>query len=414
MRKLLLVVACGLLSAGLFAQNIDEIRNTWVLGQVKKAKEDVDKAMANAKFNSKPEAWLLKASIYAALAGDKDMAAQSEVLMAEAVNSFNTYKQKDPEYKLLKSENSFYAGTPGTIYTTYFNNGIAGYNKKDWAAAAKQFKLAVEMSDFLIAQKMITIPIDTNALLLAGASAQNAELGDEAVGYYGKLADIKVAGEDYEFIYPYLVEHYAKKGDQAKKDKYLAVGRQLYPKNTYWCNLPLIEAGEDTLKIFAAYDQMIKDGCAGYDTYYDYARELYNYIHFGKSKPADPAKYEAKLMEVLKKSIETKETPEANLLMCRIHYLAISDLIEQYNAVKGTKPEDVKKRTDIAAKLNAKYEELIPYANAAFDVYDAKATLKPGEKANFKIVTNMIVEYWVNKKDKEKQKKYEEKLKSIE
>lgn len=414
MRKLLLVVVCGLLSAGVMAQSIDEIRNVWLLGQVKKAKEDVDKAMNNAKFNAKAESWLLKASIYSALSGDKDMAAQSEALMTEAVNSFNTYKQKDPEFKLLKGENSFYTGTPGNIYTSYFNNGITGYNKKDWAGAAKQFMLAVEMSDFLIAQKMIAIPVDTNAILLAGASAQNAEMMDDAVKYYGRLAEIKVAGEENEFIYPYLVEYYMKKGDLANKDKYLAIGRQLYPKNTYWCNIPLIEAGEDTLKIFDAYEQMITGNCADNVTYYDYAREIYNYIHFSKSKPQDPAKHETRMIEVLKKSIELKATPEANLLMCRIYYFPINDLIEAYNNTKGTKPEDVKKRADINAKLNAKYDEMIPYANAAFEIYDSKASLKGGEKANFKIVTNMILEYWTNKKDKEKAKKYEDRMKEIE
>jgi len=109
-----------------------------------------------------------------------------------------------------------------------------------------------------------------------------------------------------------------------------------------------------------------------------------------------------------------KSTPEANLLMCRIHYFPINDLIEEYNNTKGTKPEDVKKRADINAKLNAKYDEMIPYANAAYEIYDAKATLKGGEKANFKIVTNMILEYWTNKKDKEKAKKYEDRMKAIE
>ncbi|TMI62825.1 MAG: hypothetical protein E6H07_15585 [Bacteroidetes bacterium] len=414
MRKLLLVVVCGLVGTGLFAQSIEDVQKTWLLGQVKKAKEEVDKGMNNAKFSAKAEAWLLKASIYSALAGDKDMAAQSDALMQEAVNAFNTYKQKDPEFKILKGENSLYSGTPGNIYTAYFNNGIAGYNKKDWAAAAKQFKLAVEMSDFLIAQKMIAIPVDTNALLLAGASSQNAENGDDAVKYYSRLADIKVAGEENEFIYPYMVEHYMKKGDVANRDKYLAIGRQLYPKNPYWCNIPLIEAGEDTLKIMDAYEKMITSDCADNITYYEYAREIYNYIHFGKSKPQDPAKYEKRMIEVLKKSIELKSTPEANLLMCRIHYFPINDLIEEYNNTKGTKPEDVKKRADINAKLNAKYDEMIPYANAAYEIYDAKATLKGGEKANFKIVTNMILEYWTNKKDKEKAKKYEDRMKAIE
>ena len=414
MRKFLLVAACGLISTGLFSQTIEEVKNEWVLGQLKKAKEDVDKIMTNAKLNSKPEAWLLKAAIYASLSGDKDMAAQSEALLQEAVNTFNSYKQKDPELKILKAENSFYTSTPGTIYGAYFNAGVAGYNKKDWAGAFKNFKTAVELSDFLIANKLSTYPIDTNAILLAGASAQNAEKPDDAVLYYGRLADAKITGEENEFFYPFLVDYYSKKGDKEKKDKYLAIGRQLYPKDTYWCNIPLIEAGNDTLKIFSAYEQMITGSCADNITYYDYAREIYNYVNFSKTKPQNSANLESRMMEVLKKSIELKSTPEANLLMCRILFFPINQYIEDYNAVKGTKPEDVKKRADINVKLNAKYEEMLPYAMAAFDYYDSKASLKGGEKANFKIVTNMILEYWTNKKDKDKTKLYEDKLKTIE
>ena len=38
-----------------------------ILQQYKKAKEDLDKNMGNAKFTSKPEAYLLKAAVYAGL-----------------------------------------------------------------------------------------------------------------------------------------------------------------------------------------------------------------------------------------------------------------------------------------------------------------------------------------------------------
>ena len=173
MRKLLIAAVLSLLSAGLFAQDIETIRNMWLIGQNKKAKEEIDKAMTNAKFSAKPEAWLLKSSIYTNLSADKEMAAQSATLLQEAVTCFNTYKQKEPDFKLLKAESSYYSGTPGIIYSSYFNNGIALFNTKDWANAFIKFELAVGMSDFLIATKLINYPIDTNAVLLAGASAQD-------------------------------------------------------------------------------------------------------------------------------------------------------------------------------------------------------------------------------------------------
>ena len=416
MRKLLFAAALSLISAGLFAQDIEEIRKMWLVGQLKKSKDDIDKAMANAKFNAKPEAWLLKSSIYASLSADKEMAAQKDEFLKESIASFNTYKQKEPDFKILKGENSYYSGTPGILYSNYFNSGLEAFNKKEWAKAFTQFESAVAMSDFLIATKMITATIDTSGTLLAGASAQNSEQIDKAVFYYTKLADIKLSGSDNEFIYPFLVEYYLKKGDAQNKEKFIAIGRQLFPNNNYWCNVPLIEAGNDTLKIFTAYEKMIADKCATHETYYDYARELYNYTYFSKTKPspADAAKYEARMNEMVAKSLELKSTAEGNFLKCRILFIHVNDLVDKYNAVgKGTKPEDVKKRNEITAQLDAKYEELLPYANAAYDFYDSNPKLKGGEKVNFKVVTNMLIEYWTNKKDKEKVKKYEDRQKTI-
>jgi hypothetical protein len=413
MRKLLFAAALSLISAGLFAQDIESIRNMWLVGQLKKSKDDIDKAMANAKFNAKPEAWLLKSSIYASLSADKDMAAQSADLLKESIISFDTYKQKEPDYKILKAENSYYSGTPGILYSSYFNSGLEAFNKKEWAKAFTQFEAAVAMSDFLIATKMITAAVDTSGTLLAGASAQNSEQMDKAVHYYTKLANIKLGGSDNEFMYPFLVEYYLKKGDTQNKEKYIAIGRELYPNNNYWCNVPLIEAGEDTLKIFAAYEKMIVDKCGNFETYYDYARELYNYTYFSKTKPVEAPKYEARMNEMVAKSLELKETAEANFLKCRILFIHVNDLVDKYNAVKGTKPEDVKKRNEITAQLDAKYEELLPYANKTYDFYDTNPKLKGGEKVNFKVVTNMLIEYWTNKKDKEKIKKYEDRQAAI-
>ena len=413
MRKLLFAAALSIISAGLFAQDIESIRNMWLVGQIKKSKDDIDKAMANAKFNAKPEAWLLKSSIYASLSADKEMAAQKAEFLKESIVSFDTYKQKEPDFKLLKAENSYYASTPGILYSSYFNSGLDAFNKKEWAKALTQFESAVAMSDFLIATKMITASVDTSGTLLAGASAQNSEQMDKAVFYYTKLANIKLGGSDNEFMYPFLVEYYVKKGDAQNKEKFIALGRELFPNNPYWCNVPLIEAGEDTLKIFAAYEKMIVDKCSNFETYYDYARELYNYTFFSKTKPADAAKYEARMNEMVTKSLELKQTAEANFLKCRILFLHVNELVDQYNAVKGTKPEDIKKRNEITAKLDAKYEELLPYANKAYEFYDTNPKLKGGEKVNFKVVTNMLIEYWTNKKDKVKAKQYEDRQATI-
>ena len=70
MKKITFTLTMLMLALFLQAQTYDEIKQYVLLAQYKKAKEDVDKRMTNAKFASKPEAYILKATIYAALAAD--------------------------------------------------------------------------------------------------------------------------------------------------------------------------------------------------------------------------------------------------------------------------------------------------------------------------------------------------------
>src|SRR5687768_16371103 len=86
------------------AQSYDEIKNYVLLGQYKKAKEDIDKRMTNAKFAGKPEAYILKATIYSALAADSATQKTPEAapLRAESEAAFQKYREMDPKLELVK------------------------------------------------------------------------------------------------------------------------------------------------------------------------------------------------------------------------------------------------------------------------------------------------------------------------
>ena len=64
----LFVAICATLATE--AQTIESVKTMLTLQQYTKAKEELDKGMGNAKFNSKPEAYMLKCCVYAALAMD--------------------------------------------------------------------------------------------------------------------------------------------------------------------------------------------------------------------------------------------------------------------------------------------------------------------------------------------------------
>ena len=65
-KSLLLIFAFAISFAG-WTQNYDPVKTLVMLNQLDKAKTDLDKAFTNAKYTSKPEAFILKTAIYASV-----------------------------------------------------------------------------------------------------------------------------------------------------------------------------------------------------------------------------------------------------------------------------------------------------------------------------------------------------------
>ena len=157
MKKALLLVAICLSASILKAQTVESVKTFLMLNQFKKAKEDLDKAMGNAKFSSKAEAHILKASIYAALSLDEEFKGKptGDQLLEDAVAAYNKYKEMDKELKLV-ADNP-YDNAPINIYSSYYSSGYEKYKEKNWEAAFPKLQRAVEMSDYLITKNVIII-----------------------------------------------------------------------------------------------------------------------------------------------------------------------------------------------------------------------------------------------------------------
>jgi tetratricopeptide (TPR) repeat protein len=191
MKKLLLsfgLMASGYL--GLMAQKYDEAKNMMMLQQYDKAKESVDKNWSNPKYLAKPEAYILKASIYAQLGNMPDKGDAGKAMVDEAEGLYQEYLKKDPARSLINDP--AYANTPVVLYTNYINRGIAEYNKKDYKKALSLFEKSLFYSSYLNETKIANLPLDTTGQLLAGAAAQNigdAEHDKIAMSHYKVLAD---------------------------------------------------------------------------------------------------------------------------------------------------------------------------------------------------------------------------------
>ena len=100
-----------------------------------------------------------------------------------------------------------------------------------------------------------------------------------------------------------------------------------------------------------------------------------------------------------------------------VRYLSekVYRLEDEGRLIKGTKPEDVKKRQAIITQTNALWDKLAPYAQQAFNGYTSKPKeqMKGYEKGNLKFVSNVLVDYYTMKKDAAKAKTYQDKMKEL-
>src|SRR5439155_5596593 len=124
-------------------------------------------------------------------------------------------------------------------------------------------------------------------------------------------------------------------GDKVNRDKYLAIGKELYPNDSFWCEAELLEANDDKKKMFVIYDRLLSGPCGTYKMYYNYAVDLFNYSYAGDT-PVDFAVTQARLTEILKKTLAINSTAEANLLMSRHIFASINKYYDAIADIKGT------------------------------------------------------------------------------
>jgi hypothetical protein len=408
------LLAC-FFSVALFAQDLPEIRDMAGKNQWDKAKEGIDKYLANEKNKLKGEAWYMRSVIYNSISRDPKFSSLVADPRMEAFNAYKKYLELDKdafEGKLNQHATLF------DVAFGYLGKASETFNSKSFDEALANFKSAEIVEEYIVRKgfsynDFVFPAYDTQLYLNVAASAVNAKKEDIALEYYQKIADKRIKSAGYEEIYRYIVDRYQDKKDMVNRDKYMAIGKEVYPNDPYWTQSELEEAGTDKQKLFAKYDKLIADNPTDYSLHYNYVVEMYNYAFVGDKRPDDYAAIDARLPIVAKKTIELNSTSEANMLMCRYHFAHINDLLDTYNAIKGTKPEDIKKKKDLTEAVNKRYDEMLPFATAIFDMMAAKPTLKPGEKGSFKLATSMLLEYWERKDDKAKIKFYQDKLKEI-
>ena len=191
----------------------------------------------------------------------------------------------------------------------------------------------------------------------------------------------------------------------------MQLGRELFPADDRWYQMELDEIDvKDKKALFAKYDDLMAKYPDKYLMTYNYAVELFNYTYAADTKPADYKDVQKKIEAVLKATIAAnKSYPEANVLMARHFYNVLYDYQDEMQAIKGITEADKKKKADLKTKMMESADQLIAYAQAALDLYAAKATMKAGERGNYKVVAGYLATGYEVKGDKTKADEYRKK-----
>ncbi|MGB4771149.1 MAG: hypothetical protein WBP58_06815 [Chitinophagaceae bacterium] len=418
MKRVLLSATLAIAGTVLFAQDVKKTKEFITANAWDKAKTSIDATLANPKNAKNAEAWYLKAKVYSALAifpnpkepntfENRNTALEAIKKLQEVDKTqaqvFLTMDQYKPVYDL---------------YTTSFEESADKYNQEKYAEALEAFKNTGVYGDYIFSQGWGLYKLDTTLTYYTALSALNAKKDEDAVKYFSKLADAKVGGKpEMATSYRYLAKHYYDKKDEANMMKYITAGKELYPKDDY---LPLLELDYvrdkgDKAALYKKYDEMLAANPDNFDMLFEYGNELFGETHVADAskRPANYSENLKKIEELYTKAAALKpENSDVWLSLGKHYYNQALFKEDEVRAIKGTKPEDVKKKADMNAEIVALADRSIAPLEKVFAMFDGEGKLKTHDKSNFKSSCNLLNYAYGMKKDKAKadfyQKKYDE------
>src|SRR6478609_5487320 len=168
MKKIILSIVLIFPAMYLMAQDDAVIQLLLAQKQYEKAKDEVDKMVANPKLKDKdkPAAYLWKMLVYSNLYVDSALTSKYPGADVVALDAFYKYQALDPELKQMK-EQHFESGI-ANIYNGYLTTGNNFWKNKQWDSSFKYFSNAKRLGDVLIANKLTQAQADTTILLFTG------------------------------------------------------------------------------------------------------------------------------------------------------------------------------------------------------------------------------------------------------
>ncbi len=419
MKHFLFATIAFLFCFNLAAQDIKKVRNFYDKKDWVKGKEAVDLMLANEKEQKNWEAWYYKGLIYGQIAKDANLKTtvpnawlisleayeKSMELDSKQVNTYMTlrsYPVFDNYLELQKEANEF-------------------YNKQDFKNAYNKYLEADKAGRFIFKNGWALSEVDTILYFYTGASAMQADMMEEAVTYFKKIADANIGGDGYDVCYRYVAYYYDKKGDLEMADKYAAAGRKLYPADSYYEKLELDRERKKGVsqELFKKYEAVLVKEPKDYDIRYDYAAELFNWIYTDQAAPADQkVAIFNKILEQLKLCTDIDNfKPDAHLLMGKTYFNEAAAIQEAMKGVKGSAPAEVQKKTEMKAQMEARMKESIKPLETALGIFEQMSAedLKKERRLRneYKTTLYLLTEVYRFIGNPEKEKMYDKKYQAL-
>jgi hypothetical protein len=307
------------------------------------------------------------------------------------------------------------------LYGEMFNIGIINYNAKNFQGAFQGFKMANDIKDFIISKKykndnMQLVAFDTSLIMNIAICAMSAKNEDEAIVYYTKLTDANISGKEHQEIYQYLIEYYKKNNNEKAFNEILNKAKSLYPGEEIWVDIELkaVEEKGGKKALLEKYDELVKQNPSSFLFAYNYSVELYNVLYEKDVTNQRDTIIQAKLEEMLKKSIaiEDKKDITALMLMCNHLLRKASEIENAAFAIKGPNPDQLKKKASMKAAALKVADECISNAIKVETFFDSITTKTLAQKANYKLIIGKLSDLYSIKKNQIKVEEYEKKNKA--
>jgi len=417
-KRVLATAVLAMLFIGAVAQKLEKAKDKLKDKKYDEAKSEIDAFLAIEKNAKNADAWYTKAKIYNAIAASDPSKAPSA--RQEAFAALRKYFEYDDKLLIALQIDKY--EPLNSIYQAYYKEGADDFNAKKYEEAITAFRNAIEVNRFMMEKKLINSAIDTSSTLYAGVSAERLEKPDTAAVYYSRLADLKISkfGDgDFSTLYSWLARHYYQKKEFDKADKYIAIGRKLYPTNPFWSamEVEMAKSNPDKQVLFNKYQDLVTRYPDSTTYLFDYSVEMYNYAYDTSTTGKRPENSAALIEKALAnaKTVTTKRADfaQAQLLVGQIIYNQGVDSLNNARRVKGSKPEDIKRRNDSKAQAIKKFDEAAPYFLEVDRILGSQGKLKPDEKRVLKDAYDLLITVYDQKGLKDKVKEFEVKFNDV-